>query len=96
MIDRDSQPPSYVFQNKGGYIYRCIYSLGPRCVGSVQSTVGVTAPKYRDYPAVKLDIKLMFESVDRDILTKAKVLSLPASFEIVVILVPNHAPSRRH
>ncbi len=38
-----------------------------------------------DYPAAKLDIKLIFESVDKDTLAKAKQLSLPANFEFVVV-----------
>ena len=38
-----------------------------------------------DYPAAKLDIKLIFESVDADTLAKAKSLSLPANFEFVVV-----------
>ena len=38
-----------------------------------------------DYPAAKLDIKLIFESVDKETLAKAKALSLPANFEFVVV-----------
>ena len=43
-----------------------------------------------DYPAAKLDIKLIFESVDPDTLTYAKTLGLPSNFEFIV--VPDSEP----
>ncbi len=38
-----------------------------------------------DYPAAKLDIKLIFERVDPETLAVAKKLGLPANFEFVVV-----------
>ncbi|MFQ5627046.1 MAG: hypothetical protein ACE5FM_10380, partial [Methyloligellaceae bacterium] len=43
-----------------------------------------------DYPAAKLDIKLIFESVDPDTLAYAKTLGLPSNFEFIV--VPDSKP----
>lgn len=38
-----------------------------------------------DYPAVKLDIKLILEEVDRETIEAAEAYDLPGSFEIVVV-----------
>ncbi len=43
-----------------------------------------------DYPAAKLDIKLIFESADPETLAHAKTLGLPGNFEFVV--VPDSQP----
>ena len=43
-----------------------------------------------DYPAAKLDIKLILEAVDGETLAKARTLDLPGNFETVV--VPDLAP----
>jgi cellulose synthase/poly-beta-1,6-N-acetylglucosamine synthase-like glycosyltransferase len=38
-----------------------------------------------NYPAAKLDIKLIFEEVDEETIAVAKALSLPSHFEIVIV-----------
>ncbi|GBE44049.1 beta-monoglucosyldiacylglycerol synthase [bacterium BMS3Bbin10] len=43
-----------------------------------------------DYPAARLDIKLIFESVDPDTLAYAETLGLPPNFEFIV--VPDRQP----
>ncbi|MBX2805187.1 MAG: glycosyltransferase [Hyphomicrobiales bacterium] len=43
-----------------------------------------------DYPAAKLDIKLIFEEVDTETIARARGLSLPPQFEILI--VPDGAP----
>jgi cellulose synthase/poly-beta-1,6-N-acetylglucosamine synthase-like glycosyltransferase len=43
-----------------------------------------------DWPAAKLDIKLILESVDTETIAAAQALQLPGNFEIVV--VPAHEP----
>ena len=43
-----------------------------------------------DWPAAKLDIKLILESVDTETIAAARALQLPGNFEIVV--VPAHEP----
>jgi glycosyltransferase XagB len=46
---------------------------------------GVTAPKYRDWPAAKLDIKLILEAADHETVAAARALRLPGNVEIVVV-----------
>jgi len=50
----------------------------------------VAALRALDYPAAKLDIKLILEAVDRRTVAAAQALRLPANFEIVV--VPDVSP----
>lgn len=38
-----------------------------------------------DYPAAKLDIKLIFESIDAETIAAAKALELPANIEFIVV-----------
>jgi cellulose synthase/poly-beta-1,6-N-acetylglucosamine synthase-like glycosyltransferase len=50
----------------------------------------VTGLRALDYPAAKLDIKLVLEEVDRETIAAARALKLPPHFEIVI--VPDGAP----
>jgi cellulose synthase/poly-beta-1,6-N-acetylglucosamine synthase-like glycosyltransferase len=63
-----------------------VYTLLVPLFHEAEVLEGLTRALMRlDYPAAKLDIKLIFESVDEDTLAKAKALSLPANFEFVVV-----------
>ena len=50
----------------------------------------VRALKALDYPASKLDIKLICESIDAETIQRARDLNLPRQFELVI--VPNSLP----
>lgn len=50
----------------------------------------VTGLRALDYPAAKLDIKLVLEEVDHETIAAARALKLPPHFEIVI--VPDGAP----
>lgn len=52
-----------------------------------------TALKALDYPAAKLDIKLLFEADDQHTIDTAKALNLPDNFEIIV--VPHALPKTK-
>jgi glycosyltransferase XagB len=48
-----------------------------------------------DYPAAKLDIKIILEASDRVTIAAARALRLPGMFELVVVPELRRAPSRR-
>ena len=48
-----------------------------------------------DYPAAKLDIKIILEASDRETIAAARALRLPGMFELVVCRSLRHAPSLR-
>ena len=48
-----------------------------------------------DWPAAKLDIKLVLEAVDQATVAAARALNLPGNVEIVVVPIAVPAPSRR-
>ncbi|RMF00052.1 MAG: glycosyltransferase, partial [Alphaproteobacteria bacterium] len=45
----------------------------------------ISALKRLDYPAAKLDIKLIFESVDDETYASARALELPGNFDLIVV-----------
>ncbi|ODS00444.1 hypothetical protein AUC69_00820 [Methyloceanibacter superfactus] len=55
----------------------------------------VHALRQLDWPAAKLDIKLILEATDRETVAAARALSLPGNVEIVVVPVSARAPNRR-